>query len=253
MGLFGRACNEYLTPRLPSPRPEPDSSRARPPGMRGTNILRSRIGATVRALRSTSAVREEIGIYVFAAHLSQAGLTEEMLHGFADSCAALGLPIRVDIHDPSDVAMSVELPAWTVSRCGPDAIPSSQQVTPQKSPTGAERGNWHLIGANGQLISAYGVRPMKDVLWSISVQPNPYRDHNKPIVGRLNIEHDLIVATLSTGPVGIGDSVGHSNRNFLLPAMRADGVILTTMRTDQCQGPCYRLSKAKDFSSGQRT
>ena len=25
------------------------------------------------------------------------------------------------------------------------------------------------------------------------------------------------------------------------------------MRTDQCQGPCYRLSKAKDYSSGQRT
>ena len=174
---------------------------------------------------------------VFAAHLSQAGLTEEMLHGFADSCAALGLPIRVDIHDPSDVAMSVELPAWTVSRCGPDAIPSSQQVTPQKSPTGAERGNWHLIGANGQLISAYGVRPMKDVLWSISVQPNPYRDHNKPIVGRLNIEHDLIVATLSTGPVGIGDSVGHSNRSFLLPCMRADGVILKPTK------PALRLDR----------
>ena len=175
--------------------------------------------------------------YVFAAHLSQAGLTEEMMHGFADSCAALGLPIRVDIHDPSDVAMSVELPAWTVSRCGPDAIPSSQQVTPQKSPTGAERGNWHLIGANGQLISAYGVRPMNDVLWSVSAQPNPYRDSNKPIAGRLNIEHDLIVATLSTGPVGIGDAVGHSNRSFLLPAMRADGVIIKPSR------PALRLDR----------
>lgn len=175
--------------------------------------------------------------YVFAAHLSQAGLTERLLHGFADSCAALGLPIRVDIHDPSDVAMSVELPAWTVSRCGPDAIPSSQEVTPQKSPTGAERGNWHLIAANGQLISVYGVRPMKDVLWSVSAQPNPYRDRNKPIAGRLNIEHDLIVATLSTGPVGIGDSVGHSNRSFLLPAMRADGVIIKPTK------PALRLDR----------
>ena len=175
--------------------------------------------------------------YVFAAHLRQAGLTEKLLHGFADVCATLGLPIRVDIHDPSDVAMSVELPAWTVSRCGPDAIPSSQQVVPQKSPTGAERGNWHLIAANGQLISVYGVRPMKDVLWSVSEQPNPYRDHNRPIAGRLNLEHDLIVATLSTGPVGIGDSVGHSNRSFLLPAMRADGVIIKPAK------PALRLDR----------
>jgi hypothetical protein len=159
--------------------------------------------------------------YVFAAHLQQSGLTEKLMHGFADSASTLQLPIRVDQHDPSDVAISVEMPAWTVSRCGPDAIPSSQQVVPQKSPTGHERGDWHLIGANGQLIASYGVRPMKDVLWSVSMQPNPYR-----IAGRLNLEHDLIVATLATGPVGIGDCVGHSNRSFLLPAMRADGVLI---------------------------
>ena len=30
-------------------------------------------------------------------------------------------------------------------------------------------------------------------------------------------------------------------------------MLAAIMRTDQCQGPCYRLSKAKDFSSGQRT
>ena len=45
------------------------------------------------------------------------------------------------------------------------------------------------------------------------------------------------MSTLSTGPVGIGDYVGHSNRSFLLPAMRADGIIIKPTK------PALRLDR----------
>lgn len=160
--------------------------------------------------------------YSWIAHLREPALTETLMHGFADAALAMGLPIRVDMHSPSDAAFSTELDAWTVSRCGPDAIPSSQEVVPQMHPSGAQRGNWQFIAANGALLSSCGLRPMKDVLWSRPQQhPNPY-----PQARRLNIEHDLIVAVLSTGPVGIGDAVNQSNRSFLMPAITRNGTIL---------------------------
>ena len=44
--------------------------------------------------------------------------------------------------------------------------------------------------------------------------------------GATDIERNLIMATLTTGPLGIGDMIGGTNLTLLNRALRSDGVIL---------------------------
>ena len=128
--------------------------------------------------------------------------------GFADAALELGLPMRVDMSLPSDTLASVLYGAHTVGRCMPDAVPNDQ-------------GAWMQVAANSLFLATLGVRPMMDVLWTEEHQPgNPYR------MDRPNVLHDAIFTTLSTGPFGIGDMLGHTNASLVAAATRADGTIL---------------------------
>lgn len=137
-------------------------------------------------------------------------VTEQTLWhaGFANAATELGLPMRVDMSQPADTLASVLYPSHTVGRCMPDATPGDQ-------------GAWMDIAGNSLFLSALGVRPMMDVLWSTSIQPgNPYHE------SRPNCEHDFIFTTLSTGPLGIGDMLNRTNVTLINAAIRTDGVIL---------------------------
>ena len=61
-------------------------------------------------------------------------------------------------------------------------------------------------------------------------------DNTEHISFRYNVEHELIIAVLTAGPVGFGDSLPHkgfegTNTTRLLLASRADGVILKAAHT----------------------
>jgi hypothetical protein len=128
--------------------------------------------------------------------------------GFADAALEYGLPMRVDMSQPSDTIGSVLHGAHTVGRCMPDAVPSDQSA-------------WNQIAGNSLMLATVGVRPMMDVLWTMSHQPgNPYK------MDRPNVEHDAIFTTLSTGPFGIGDMLNYTNVSLIACATRADGVII---------------------------
>jgi len=128
--------------------------------------------------------------------------------GFAKAALEFGLPMRVDMSVPSDTLASVLYGAHTVGRCMPDSGPSNQ-------------GTWQDIGGNAVFLTAVDVRPMMDQLWTTSLQAgSPY---GQP---RPNLAHDLIIAALSTGPIGIGDMIGATNASLLRTAMRTDGVLL---------------------------
>eukprot|EP01043_Picozoa_sp_COSAG02_P038845 COSAG02_NODE_3026_length_7517_cov_4.200593_4_plen_981_part_00 len=154
-------------------------------------------------------------------------VTEQTLWhaGFATAATEYGLPIRVDMSQPSDTLASVLYTSHTVGRCMPDATPGDQDA-------------WQDIAGNSLFLAALGVRPMMDVLWSESIQPgNPYNE-NRP-----NVEHDFIFTTLSTGPLGIGDMINHSNMSLISAAIRSDGVILkpsaAALRLDRCYNVPY--------------
>lgn len=70
-----------------------------------------------------------------------------------------------------------------------------------------ERGKWNNFIYTSQLAYALGAWPWTDVFMSTETD-------------------NLLLATLSAGPVGNGDALGNESRDNLLRAVRADGVIV---------------------------
>ena len=88
------------------------------------------------------------------------------------------------------------------------------------------------MASSGAFLAALHIRPIMDVLWTQPVQP----DNTEHLKFRAHIEHELIVAVLTAGPVGFGDSLPHAgflgtNVSRLGLASRADGVLLKPAHT----------------------
>ena len=92
------------------------------------------------------------------------------------------------------------------------------------------------VCCNNDVCLACVQRPFTDVMWTTSVQSADPRWG----VGakRPTVVHDLIVSTLSAGPVGFGDLVGNTDAQLLAMATRKDGNILkpaaTALRIERC-------------------
>ena len=124
------------------------------------------------------------------------------------------LPVRVDQALPSDhlAAAILNWPAVVSARIGGDMDGGT---------------TWTQMASTGAFLAALHIRPIMDVLWTEAVQP----DNTEHISSRLFIEHELVIAVLTTGPVGFGDSLPHpgfkgTNVTRLMLASRKDGVIL---------------------------
>jgi hypothetical protein len=83
----------------------------------------------------------------------------------------------------------------------------SNLTTARTSQDGFGRGRWHDFLYASTFASALGVWPFTDVLMSTN-------------------RADLMLATLSAGPVGIGDALGNIAGANVLRAVRPDGVIV---------------------------
>lgn len=160
-------------------------------------------------------------LYAFAGNLNQTDAAATLQAGFAAAAAAYSIPFRVDLHSAPLALAALDQPAWVASRCNGDATPQS---------SGGLRDS--IVGAS-LFLSSLHIRPMMDVLWTTSVQPgDPYNcgipctNAMGPPSVRMNLQRDLIVATLTAGPLGIGDMVNGTDTNLLATALRSDSVIL---------------------------
>ena len=130
-----------------------------------------------------------------------------------------GLPVRVDQALPSDHLASAVLnwPAVVSARIGGDMDGGL---------------TWSQMGSTGAFLSALQIRPIMDVLWTQSVMP----DNTEHLPFRKYIDHELIIALLTCGPVGFGDSLPNkgflgTNVTKLLQTSRLDGVLLKPAHT----------------------
>lgn len=88
-------------------------------------------------------------------------------------------------------------------------------------------GTWN-IGGSSLIMSALGIKPSKDVLFSTRIQ----KDLKIPkfcghcALGGHDVELGMFVATLSTGPVGLGDGIGSVNKTLVMQSCRLDGMLL---------------------------
>ena len=88
------------------------------------------------------------------------------------------------------------------------------------------------MASTGAFLSALHIRPIMDVLWTQSVMP----DNTEHLQSRAYIEHELVIALLTSGPVGFGDSLPHpgfagTNVTRLLLASRNDSILLKPAHT----------------------
>jgi hypothetical protein len=172
-----------------------------------------------------------------------------------------GMPVRIDQSLPSDHLASAVLnwPAVVSARIGgdmdvslavaltiapqvlqPAAASPHHRITADPPDTHApphatfHQGGrtWSQMASSGAFLSALHIRPIMDVLWTEAVQP----DNTEHIARRANIEHELVIALLTCGPVGFGDSLPNkgfagTNVTRLLLASRSDGVLLKPAHT----------------------
>jgi hypothetical protein len=122
-----------------------------------------------------------------------------------------------NLHDPAafmdEMAHALDERNLTIQYCMPlprhylQSTEYGNVTTIRTSHDRFERSRWDEFLFGARLAGSLGLRPWADVFMS-------------------DERNNLLLATLSTGPVGVGDRIGSVNRENLLQAVRADGVIV---------------------------
>ncbi|XP_071096650.1 uncharacterized protein [Haliotis cracherodii] len=142
---------------------------------------------------------------------SDIDLARQWLHQMGNGAAKNGLTVQYCMALPRHAMQSLEIPVVTQARVSGDYIPGTA--------------NWKL-GISSIFAYALGIAPSKDNFWTTGVQPgSKYGNKTEPCTS-LN----ALVATLSTGPVGISDMVGGTNKTLVMKCVNADGLILKPSR-----------------------
>jgi hypothetical protein len=123
---------------------------------------------------------------------SNLGTAESFLDNMARACKELGMTMQYCMPYPCYFLQGSRYDNLTTIR------PSSDRF---------DRDKWNEFLYTSRLAQSMGIRPWTDVFMS--------RETN-----------NLILSTLSSGPVGIGDAIGSENRENIFKAVRADGVIV---------------------------
>ncbi|XP_046547851.1 uncharacterized protein LOC124257766 [Haliotis rubra] len=142
--------------------------------------------------------------------LTDIDLGRQWLTQMGNGAAKNGLTIQYCMSYPRHMLQSLEIPVVTQARVSHDNRPGTD--------------NWK-IGVTSLFAWAIGVAPFKDNFWTTSVQPGNSYNATEPYPSL-----HAVVATLSTGPVGIGDMVGGTNKTLIMKSVNADGLILKPSR-----------------------
>jgi hypothetical protein len=140
-------------------------------------------------------------------------LGEQWLTSMGAAADKVGINIQYCMSFPRHMLQALEIPRVTHARISDDyAVSLMNHAKPQ----------WN-IGITSMLADALGLAPFKDVLWSTSTQPgSPYG----PNATEELPDREILMATLSTGPVGFGDGINFTNIQRLMRCCRNDGLIL---------------------------
>ena len=117
---------------------------------------------------------------------------EAFMDSMAEAAQARGLSLQYCMALPRLFLQGARYPNLTTIRVSPDRF---------------ERSRWDWFLYTSRLASALKIWPFSDVL--MSAEPD-----------------NLLIATLSAGPVGIGDRIGSEDRENLVHVARADGVLV---------------------------
>jgi hypothetical protein len=140
-------------------------------------------------------------------------LGEQWLKSMGAGAENVGINIQYCMGLPRHILQALEIPRVTHARASGDyAVHLMNRTISQ----------WN-IGLSSMFADAIGLAPFKDVLWSTSVQPgSPYTSSAIEVLP----DREILIATLSTGPVGPGDAINYTNVQRIMKCCRQDGLIL---------------------------
>jgi hypothetical protein len=140
-------------------------------------------------------------------------LGHQWLTSMGEAAEKTGINIQYCMSLPRHILTALEIPHVTHARASGDY--AGHLTNPKSS-------QWNM-GISSMFADAIGLAPFKDVFWSTSLEPGaPY----KPSTNEVLPEREILIATLSTGPVGPGDAINYTNVNRIMKCCRQDGLIL---------------------------
>eukprot|EP01044_Picomonas_judraskeda_P016153 COSAG03_NODE_2824_length_2430_cov_1.670957_2_plen_454_part_00 len=137
--------------------------------------------------------------------------------GMNDAAYSHGVSIQYCMDLPSYALASMEFGAVTNARASDDNFPWGED--------GAPRHYRWKIAYGALLYNAMGLQPFMDVIWTQAEQPHNIANQGK-YAKRTNIDLQATVAAMASGPVGIGDGPGFTNRSIAMKFCTADGTLL---------------------------
>ena len=139
-------------------------------------------------------------------------LGDQWLMSMGQAADQLNINIQYCMSLPRHILASLQIPRVTQTRTSTDYAFHLEGKADQ----------W-AMGISSMFANALGLAPFKDVFWSTSVQPGaPYPSSPK----EKNPAREIIIATLSTGPVAVGDGINYTSVGNVMSCCRADGLIL---------------------------
>jgi hypothetical protein len=140
-------------------------------------------------------------------------LGEQWLKSMGAAAETVGINIQYCMSLPRHILQALEIPRVTHARASDDYAVNLKNST---------KSQWNM-GISSMLADAVGLAPFKDVFWSTSSQPgSPYGLSATEEVP----DRAILIATLSTGPVGPGDATYFINTERIMKCCRQDGLIL---------------------------
>ncbi|CAF1203745.1 unnamed protein product [Rotaria sordida] len=139
-------------------------------------------------------------------------LGEQWLMSMGKGAEKAGITIQYCSSYPRHALQALEIPRVTQARVSSDY--TSHIV---------HKGNQWNIGITSMLADALGIAPFKDVFWSTSNEPG---SSYKPSAMEPLPDREIVLATLSTGPVSPGDAINYTNIERIMRCCRKDGLIL---------------------------
>ncbi|CAF4557909.1 unnamed protein product [Rotaria socialis] len=120
--------------------------------------------------------------------------------------------IQYSMNLPRHALQALEIDRVTQARVSDDYYIHINRQIPQ----------WN-IGVSSMLANAIGIAPFKDVFWSNQYQPGaPYKTTAQEVLP----DREILIATLSTGPVAFGDGINYVDKERIMRCCRQDGLIL---------------------------
>ncbi|CAF0939280.1 unnamed protein product [Adineta steineri] len=140
-------------------------------------------------------------------------LGEQWLKSMGAAAETVEMNIQYCMSLPRHILQALEIPRVTHARVSDDYAVHLKD---------SKKSQWN-IGISSMFADAIGLAPFKDVLWSTSEQPgSPYI----PSAMEQLPEREILIATLSTGPVGPGDAINYTNVQRIMKCCNKDGLIL---------------------------